>query len=167
MNIPVRRLALYALLIALALALSFLERLLPVSALIPIPGFKLGFSNLVTLYALYALGPAPALLILAVRCTLGSIFAGSITALAVSLCGGLLALGLMTALHRLRALSPLGVSMGGAAAHSAGQVLAAVLLLGNTAPVYYLPPLLVLSLLAGFLTGGITAILLRRVPAFS
>jgi heptaprenyl diphosphate synthase len=167
MNVSVRRLALYALMIALALALSFLERLLPTAALIPIPGFKLGFSNIVTLYALYAFGPAAALLILVIRCTLGAVFAGSVSALAFSLCGGLLAFGLMVLLRRLRPLSILGVSMGGAAAHSVGQVLAAMALLGSTAPVYYLPPLLPLSLVAGLLTGGIAAVLLRRVPAFS
>jgi heptaprenyl diphosphate synthase len=73
----------------------------------------------------------------------------------------------MVLLRRLRPLSILGVSMGGAAAHSVGQVLAAMALLGSTAPVYYLPPLLPLSLVAGLLTGGIAAVLLRRVPAFS
>jgi heptaprenyl diphosphate synthase len=165
MKLSVRRLALYALLIALALALSVLERLLPVAALIPIPGFKLGFSNIVTLYALYALGPGAAFFILTVRCALGSVFAGSVSALAFSLCGGLLALGLMVLLRRVRPLSLLGVSMGGAAAHSAGQVLAAMALLGTKAPIYYLPPLLPLSLAAGVLTGGVAAVLLRRVPA--
>ncbi len=165
MTLSVRRLAFYALLTALALALSFLERMLPIAALIPIPGFKLGFSNLVTLYALYTFGPAATLLIVAVRCALGAIFSGSVSALAFSLSGGLLALGLMTLLRRFRALSLLGVSMGGAAAHSIGQVAAAMVLLGDTAPLFYLPPLLPLSAAAGLLIGGVSNILVRRIPA--
>ncbi len=165
MTFSVRRLALYALLTALSLALSFLERILPTAALIPIPGFKMGFSNIVTLYALYTFGPAATLLIITVRCTLGAIFSGSISALAFSLSGGLLALGFMTFLRRWRALSSLGVSMGGAAAHSVGQILAAMALLGNSAPLFYLPPLLPLSLAAGLLIGGVSTVLVSRMPA--
>ena len=66
-----RQLTLCAMLTALALALSWVERFLPLSLLIPLPGIKLGLANIVTLFALYALGPAQALLILLCRCTLG------------------------------------------------------------------------------------------------
>lgn len=43
----------------------------------PLPGVKLGLANIVTLYALYALGFSSALAILLVRCTLGALFAGN------------------------------------------------------------------------------------------
>ena len=55
MKITTRRLALCAVLTALALGLSTLEGMFPVSLLIPLPGIKLGLANIVTVYALYAL----------------------------------------------------------------------------------------------------------------
>ena len=44
------------LLFALAMALSFLESLLPALPMLP-PGIRLGLSNIVTMYALFVLGP--------------------------------------------------------------------------------------------------------------
>ena len=69
----------------------------------------------------------------------------------------------MIGLSRVRALSVYGVAVGGAAAHNCGQVAAAVLTLGNTAPLYYLPVLLGVSLFTGALTGLIAACLLRAL----
>ena len=54
-----------AVLAALALALSYLESFFP--PLLPLPGVKLGLANIVTVYALYALGASSALAILVVR----------------------------------------------------------------------------------------------------
>ena len=143
MKLTTKQLTLCAMLTAMALALSYLENFFPLSLAIPIPGVKLGLANIVTVFALYALGPAQALLILAARCLLGAMFAGNMNALLFSLMGGAAAMLAMTALVRLRRLSVYGVSVGGAAAHNCGQVGAAVLTLGNTAPLYYLPVLLV------------------------
>ncbi len=58
------------------------------SLAIPIPGIKLGLANIVTVFALYALGPAQALLILTGRCLLGAVFAGNMNALIFSPAGG-------------------------------------------------------------------------------
>lgn len=70
-------------------------------------------------------------------------------ALIFSLLGGVTAMVVMIVLSGLRCLSVYGISVGGAAAHNCGQVAAAVLTLGNTAPLYYLPVLLGVSLLTG------------------
>ena len=59
-----KNLALCAVLTALALGLSTLESLFPVSLVVPLPGVKLGLANIVTVFALYELGTAPALVIL-------------------------------------------------------------------------------------------------------
>ena len=52
-HISTRQLALCAVLTALALGLSTLENLFPVTLLIPLPGVKLGLANIVTVFALY------------------------------------------------------------------------------------------------------------------
>ena len=161
MNVTTKQLTLCALLTAMALALSYLENLFPLALAIPVPGVKLGLANIVTIFALYALGAGQALLILTARCLLGSLFAGNMNALLFSLLGGLCATGTMILLSRLPGLSVYGVSLGGAAAHNCGQIAAAVLTLGSGAPLYYLPVLLAVSLLTGGLTGLASACLFQ------
>ena len=56
MKITTKELTLCAVLSALALALSYMESFFPLVLLVPLPGVKLGLANIVTLYALYALG---------------------------------------------------------------------------------------------------------------
>ena len=161
MKLTTKQLTLCALLTAMALALSYLENLFPLSLAIPVPGVKLGLANIVTVFALWALGPGQTLLILLARCFLGALFAGNMNALVFSLLGALSALGTMVLLSRRRALSIYGVSVGGAAAHNCGQIAAALLTLGSTAPLYYLPVLLAVSLLTGGLTGLVSACLFQ------
>ena len=153
MKLTTKQLTLCAVLTAMALALSYLENLFPLALAIPIPGVKLGLANIVTVFALYALGPAQALMILTARCLLGAMFAGNANALLFSLLGGFAAMLAMILLVRLERFSVYGVSIGGAAAHNCGQMAAAVLTLGSAAPLYYLPVLLAVSLAAGALTG--------------
>ena len=155
MSLDLRRLTRCAVLTALALALSVAEGLVPLTILFPLPGLRLGLANLVTVYALCRLSRREALLILLARCLLGALVGGNLTALAFSLTGGALALGVMAAAVRLGALSLFGVSILGAAAHNTGQILAATAVLGSDAPLVYLPPLLLCSLVTGAVTGEI------------
>ena len=84
-----KRLTQTALLTAIALTIFMAEAQLP--PVIPIPGVKLGLANIVTVFALFTLGPVDALAILLVRVLLGSMFAGQLMTLFYSLGGGLLA----------------------------------------------------------------------------
>ena len=158
-----RQLALCAVLAALALGLSTLESLFPISLLIPLPGVKLGLANIVTVFALYELGALPALAILITRCVLGGLFAGNVSAMLFSLLGGLLAMAVMIALRYCRRLSIYGVSIGGAAAHNIGQMAAAVITLGSTMVLGYLPFLLAVSLFTGVLTGFLASLLFAAI----
>ena len=163
MRIPTKKIALCAVLTALALGLSTLENLFPISFLIPLPGVKLGLANIVTVFALYELGVLPALLILIGRCFLGALFAGNFNALLFSLMGGLLAMLVMIVLKQISALSIYGVSIGGAAAHNIGQICAAIITLGSAKVLGYLPLLLAVSLFTGALTGFVSSLLFRSM----
>jgi len=163
MKLTTKQLTLCALLTAMALALSYLENFFPLAMAIPVPGVKLGLANVVTMFALYVLGPVQAMMILFARCFLGAVFAGNLNALIFSLLGGFTAMLVMILLSRVRKLSVYGVSIGGAAAHSCGQVAAAILTLGNPAPLYYLPILLGVSLFTGALTGLIAVCLFKAL----
>ena len=164
MSISLRRLTRCAVLTALALALSVAEGLAPLTVLFPLPGLRLGLANLVTTYALCRLSGREALLILVSRCLLGALLGGNLMALAFSLTGGLLALAVMALLVRCPLLSLFGVSIAGAAAHNTGQILAAMAVLGGKAPLVYLPPLLLCSLVTGAVTGAASTLLVHRVP---
>ena len=162
MRFSARDTALYALLIALALAFSFLETLIP-PAFIPLPGIKLGLSNIVILYALYTLSFSSSAIILFCKCILSSLFGGGLVAFAFSLCGGFLALFVMYNIKRFKAFSIFGVSLGGAAFHGIGQIVVACLIFKSFSVVYYLPFLLFAGLFTGILTAVIASILISRI----
>lgn len=163
MKFTTKKLALCAVLTALALGLSTLENLFPISLVVPLPGIKLGLANIVTVFALYQLGAVPALVILLARCLLGAMFAGNASALLFSLMGGVLAMVTMIVLRGAKGLSVYGVSIAGAAAHNIGQICAAMVVLGDTEVLGYLPVLLAVSLVTGTLTGFVSALLFRAM----
>ena len=106
--------ALLGLLAALALALSFLEGLLPA---LPVPGAKLGLSNIVTMYALTALSLPAALGITAVKAVFALLRGGS--AFLMSAAGGLLSTLVMALCLRLfrGKMGDIGIGIAGAVAH--------------------------------------------------
>lgn len=156
-----KQIALCAVMVALALVLSYTERFIPLQMLVPLPGVKLGLANIVTLVALYLLSPKHSFFILVPRCILGAAFGGGLTGLLFSLVGGLLALGVMTIAKRIKAFSVYGVSILGAAAHNLGQILTSMLMMQSVYVGAYLPYLLVVAIFTGFATGAACGGILR------
>ncbi len=165
MNIQTRRIAACGLLTAVALVLSLVERMFPLSAAVPIPGIKLGLANVVTLFALVRLNRRDALAILLIRVTLASVFMGSVTSFLFALSGGLLAMLTMSLLlpGRGRWVSLVGVSIAGAAAHNIGQICAAMLVLRSVYAAAYLPLLLLSALAMGFSTGIVSRVTIEHL----
>ena len=160
-----KRITLCAVLIALALGLSYMERFIPLNLVVPLPGIKLGLANIVTLMALYFLGLKTAFTVLILRCFLNSLFSGGITALAFSLTGGILAMLIMALVRKFPFLSIYGVSILGAAAHNIGQIFAAMLLLKSAYVFAYLPLLLAVSVVTGLITAAASAGTFRALAA--
>lgn len=160
-----RRIALCGVLMALALALSYIERFIPLQMLVPLPGVKLGLANIVTLIALYLLGVREAFSILIPRCVLGALFGGGITGLLFSLTGGMLAMGTMALMKKLPLFSVYGVSIMGAAAHNVGQIAVSMLMMNSVYIGAYLPYLLIVALFTGSATGIAGASVLRTIRA--
>ena len=92
--------ALMGMLFAMAMALSFAESLLPVLPMLP-PGFKLGLSNIVTMYTLFMLGTKRGFAI-AVMKSLFVLLTRAPVAAFMSLCGGLLSVVCMALCARVR-----------------------------------------------------------------
>ena len=75
-----------ALLTAIALTIFMVELQLP--GLSPVPGIKLGLSNIVTVWAVFTMGPKKAALILSARVFLGAVFSGQMSTILYSGAGG-------------------------------------------------------------------------------
>lgn len=151
-----RRLAMTAMLGALALALSAVESMFPPLPMMP-PGAKPGMSNLVTMYAAFSLGPLPALGIALLKGLFAGMLRGA-TALLMSTAGGIASTLVMWTMLQWnsRPFGWIGIGIGGALTHNLAQLGVAALL---TTPMVaaYLPWLLVF----GVVTGALTGILLR------
>lgn len=146
------RLVQLALLATIALTIFIVELRIP--SPMPIPGVKLGFANIVTVYAVYHYRAKEVLLIVLTRIILGAIFSGQIMALLYSLSGGMLCLAGMSLLRRVIPEKHLWVSsILGAVLHNIGQISIAMLVLQSTAVLAYFPILLVSGCLAGAFTG--------------
>lgn len=159
------QLTICALLISMALVLSYMERFMPLQLLIPLPGIKLGLANIVTVIALYYFGESHAFTILILRCFLGAVFGGGISGLAFSMTGGLLAMATMSIVKRLGFFSVYGVSVLGAAAHNIGQICVAVFLMNSVYVAGYLPYLLMVSIVTGLATGAACSGVFRALVA--
>ncbi len=157
-----KKLTLLALLTASSLILFVVEAQIPLP--IPVPGVKLGLSNVVTLVALYLFDRKSAGVILVLRIVLGNFVVGNLMLLLYSLAGGLLCLLVMGALQPLMGERQIFLlSIFGAIAHNAGQLLVAILVTETPALLAYAPILLVSAMVTGFFTGHCAQALLRRV----
>ena len=153
----------FALLMAVALILSWVESVLPLQ--IPVPGVKLGLANIVTLFILYEDSFPAALIFGILRVLLAGLFLGRLSGVLFGLCGTVLAVCGMGLLKRCRCFSSLGVSASGAVLHGVGQLGMAAILL--TPGVWSLLPLLALSsALCGVITWIPYRILVRYRPVF-
>ena len=161
MNNKSRKIAYFGLNVALAFVLSYFESLIPLN--IGIPGIKLGLANLAVLTALYMLSAKDAFCISIIRIVLVGVTFGGISAMIYSLAGGLLSFAVMAASKKLLRLSPVGVSVLGAAAHNIGQLVAAGIIMRNLGALYYLPVLLVSGSVTGAAVGIVGEILIKRL----
>lgn len=135
---------------SLALVLSLFENMLPPIPMMP-PGAKLGLSNIVTMYALEALGCFPALFITVIKGAFAGVTRGAM-AMVMSLSGGILSTVLMYLCMKIKKLGYIGIGITGAFAHNLGQLTAAYFVTSKTV-IWYAPWLIVFSVITGTLTG--------------
>ena len=157
----VKRLAFLSVATSLAMVLAFVESQIP--PLSTVPGIKLGLANIVTVFLLYKLGWREAVIVSAIRVGLSALLFGSFVSLMYSAFGAVLSLIAMIFARRFLPFSPIGVSVLGALMHNAGQILAALILLGNSAILYYLIPLTVSGTAAGIVVGLLGGIVAERI----
>lgn len=150
----IRKMTLLANLLAIAIVLNIIETAIPV---IPVPGAKLGFANIVTLIILYIYSFRDSLTISVLRVVLVAILTGKLLGpvFYMGLAGAVLAVLFMGLFKKTDYFGVLGISVIGSIFHSIGQILAGIFVIGSVAVLAYLPIMLFLSVPAGVLTGVI------------
>lgn len=156
-----KRIARYALLVSLAMVLSWLESLIVFPGLLP--GMKVGLTNLVVVFALYRMSPRDAAAVSLARVALVSLTFGNAYSFAYSLAGAALSLAVMTGLKKTGRFSILGVSIAGGVCHNLGQLGVAMAVLGTARLGWYLPWLMAGGVAAGTAVGAAGGIVVDRV----
>lgn len=156
-----KKLVLLGLLTAIALTIFMVEAHIP--ALVPIPGVKLGLSNIVTVFAVFAIGSWEGAAVLFVRVFLGAVFAGNFSTIFYSGAGGLCAILITVLLKKILTRKQLWVAGAlGAVAHSVGQMIAAIIISATPGLIVYLPIMIVCSIVTGLFTGLCAQLVLNR-----
>lgn len=152
------KIALFGVLSAVALTLSYLEGLIPTVAFMP-PGAKMGFSNIATMFAASSMGIVSALAITFIKALFAGITRG-VTAFFMSLCGGILSTVTMYLLFKLsKKTGYMAIGIICAIVHNFGQLIVAIITAGNLSVLGYAPVLLI----SGTVTGAVTGTVLRAV----
>jgi heptaprenyl diphosphate synthase len=162
-----RKAALMGILLAVAIALSWCEQVLPPLPFLP-PNFRYGLGNIAVMYCFFQVGKGGA----ATLNTLKSLFVvltrGPFAG-AMSFCGGMAAiLALVLLTHLLREkLSYIMAGVYSALAHNLGQLAAAAVVVRTNILPAYLPALLAAGVITGALTGTLLRICLASVEKFT
>jgi len=151
------KLALIALLAAQALALAYLESLIPLGGGMP-QGIKLGISNIIVMYTLGTLGIVPVIFISIIKSLFAGLTRGFISML-LSLSGGLASVLVMSLLSRFRKIGFAGISIAGAVTHNLAQLMIVSIVTYKGAFFVYTPVLIVSGIIMGIITGTLLSII--------
>ena len=152
-----------SMLLALSILLAIIESFFPIIGG-HIPGMKLGISNSVTIITLIIYGYKEALGITILRVILMGILRTGLfsTGFFFSLGGAIFSVTASTFAQKTK-LSIIGISIIGAIFHSIGQILVAVFLLKLPSLFYYLPWMILASIITGCITGYLSKHLLIQI----
>ena len=147
-----KNITLCGILITVSLIIFMVENQIP--ALLPIPGIKLGLSNIVILFSLLYLSPKETFLVLISRVLLSALLTSAPSTLLYSLTGGLGCL--IAELILLKALSKeyiIAISPAGAIVHNIFQLIIAFFITKTPEVFFYLPILIISGIITGLFTG--------------
>lgn len=154
-NKKIFRITLTAILATLALALSFIERL--ILAAFPLPmGIKPGFSNIIVMFACTVTGLLPALSIALIKAGFAALLSG-VSSGFISLCGGIFSVITMYLMNKIpkEKISYTGISVLSALMHNIGQLTAASIIAGSGLFGSFIPILLISGTVFGLTTGTV------------
>ena len=138
--------------LAIAIVLNIIESAIPI---IPVPGAKLGFANVVTLIIIYVYSFKDGFALTILRVLLVALLSGKLLGpiFYMSMSGAVVATLAMGLFQKLNYFGIIGVSVLGSIFHCIGQIAAGIFVIGSIAVIAYLPVMLFLSIPAGVMTG--------------
>lgn len=145
--------------LAVALILSYVESLIPIT--FGIPGIKLGLPNMIVVLLLFGqrYGAKEALLVNGMRIVLSGFMFSNLYAILYALAGAVFSYVSMLIGKRLRCFSVIGVSVLGGVFHNIGQAVVAMIVVETFAVSYYIPFLIV----AGTITGAFLGLIVMEI----
>lgn len=152
-----RKIAETSLISAAAIVLGYVETLVPL--VVPIPGVKIGLSNLAVVFAIYRLGTKNSIYVTALKIIVTALLFSGMGSLPYSILGGFLSFFTMTFSRKF--FSVKSVSAIGGIFHTIGQLIAAAVVLKSSAVLWYLPYLLTGGAVTGLLIGTVCEKLLK------
>ena len=157
----VQKMALLGVLTAAAIVIAILESFIPS---VGVPGVKLGLANIVILIILYELGIVEAIIVNLLRVLVVGLVRGTFLSMGflMSLTGAIMSLGITILFYLLiKKFSIIGVSVVGSIFHVTGQVLIAMIYLGTTYIVLYLPIIAISAILTGVFVGIVSQLIIK------
>lgn len=161
-KINVKKITVYGMITALAVVLSWLEAQIP--PFFPVPGMKIGLTNIIVIIALYKMGNLSAMAVNILRIVLVSFLFGGPSALLYSLSGGMLSTLVMILFKKTGKLKTVSVSIAGGIFHNVGQIIIAMLMMNTTGIMWYLAVLWFSGAVSGTLIGVLGNIIVKRLP---
>lgn len=152
-----------ALLLSMALALSLIESTIPIP--FAVPGFRLGFSNIVILICIYFFDFKSSILLSILKSVLLMLVTGSVTSFLYSVVGSFLSATFMCIFMKFedKYISLIGVSEIGSFFHNLGQVIVASIILSTIKIFYYLPVLILMGIITGLFVGITSHFIIRHL----
>lgn len=157
-----KKLTFLAIMTAVSLIMFLLEALVPIP--IPLPGVKLGLSNIISVCILFLCGWKEAFAVLLLRVFLGAVITGQLGGIFYSLSGGVLSLLVLCLLRPIMKQPQIWIAgVLGGMLHNVGQIGAAILITQTRAIIVYLPFLLLCGMVTGLFTGLCAQFLHQRL----
>lgn len=158
-----KNIAKISMLLSISVVLSLIESIIPIFNG-TVPGIKLGLANIVIVFSLYYLSFKEAIYITILRVIIMGILRTGLFSISFffSISGALLSIITMYIAKKITKLSIVGISIIGSIFHSIGQIIIAIIFLSNINIIYYLPILLISSVITGFIVGIISNKLIDR-----
>lgn len=153
------RIVLTALIAAVGMLLGYIETLVPLP--IPVPGIKLGFSNIAILFALYAVDVRLAAIVAVAKLLVVAFTFGSPFMALFSAGGTLLAFVAMVLLKSTNKVGLMGVSAVAGVCHNIGQLCVATFALGTPSVWSLAPVLIIAGIITGLITGALAVAILK------
>ncbi|MDR1912910.1 MAG: Gx transporter family protein [Clostridiales bacterium] len=146
--------------LAIAVILSALENMLPPLPILP-PGVKLGLANVIIMYTVFFIGQKEAFALNILKAVFVFLTRGAIAGL-LSASGGILSICMVILLASIFGdkVSYIIISIASAIAFNLGQIAAVSIIMTVSGIMFFLPTVLILSMILGTITGVALRILL-------